>query len=290
LLHLSYNMWQDKPIELKEPLTVQQAVHYQPYLRCDDKLWEELTERMAKAKMNMVVIDLGDGIQYASHPDIGLKDAWPLDKLRKELARLRKMGLEPIPKLNFSTAHDAWLGKYRDQVSTPPYYKVCGDLLDEVIGLFDKPRLFHLGFDEDPERKETWWNDLGFFSKQVKAHGVRPWIWSDYAWHHGEIFLKQMPKDVMQSNWRYETDLTDKNPIAQWFVKLDRNGFDQIPTGSNWISPKNFGMLVEYCRKKIDPSRLKGFLQTPWVPTLPAFRQRHIEAIDQVAAAIAAYK
>ena len=47
--------------------------------------------------------------------------------------------------------------------------------------------------------------------------------------------------------------------------------------------------MVEYCRKKIAPSRLKGFLQTPWLPTLETFRQKHIEAIDQVAAAMAAY-
>lgn len=55
------------------------------------------------------------------------------------------------------------------------------------------------------------------------------------------------------------------------------------------MSPKNFGMLVEYCQKTIAPAHLKGFLQTPWQPTLEQYRQVHVEAIDQVAAAIAAY-
>ena len=69
---------------------------------------------------------------------------------------------------------------------------------------------------------------------------------------------------------------------------MEQHGYDQVPTGSNWDSPRNFGMLAAYCRKKIASPRLKGFLQTPWLPTLENFRQKHLEAIDQVAAAMAA--
>ena len=79
---------------------------------------------MARAGMNMLVIDLGDGIRYESHPEIAVQGAWPPARLREELARLRALGLEPIPKLNFSTAHDAWLHDYSRMVSTPAYYKV----------------------------------------------------------------------------------------------------------------------------------------------------------------------
>ena len=301
LLHLSYNMWCDRSLTPSNPITVGEATHYQPYLRCDDKLWEELTDRMAKAKMNMIVIDLGDGVQYQSHPEIAVKGAWSTERLRKELARLRKLGLEPIPKLNFSTTHDAWLGVYSRQVSTPPYYKVCEDLIEEVIHLFDKPRLFHLGYDEETAASQAgkayvvvrqydlWWSDFQFFMKKVEDRGVRPWIWSDYAWNNGEQFLKRMPKSVMQSNWCYYAEFVDTKTEVHWFGELERNGYDQIPTSSNWLSPKSFGAMVEYCQKKIAPPRLKGFLQTPWLPTLETFRQKHIEAIDQVAAAMAAY-
>jgi hypothetical protein len=301
LLHLSYNMWCDRSLKPSDPITINEAAHYQPYLRCDDKLWKELTERMANAKMNMLVIDLGDGVRYQSHPEIAVQNAWSTERLRKELARLRKLGLEPIPKLNFSTAHDTWLGAYSRQVSTPPYYKTCEDLIDEVIRLFDKPCWFHLGYDEETAGQQTekaylvvrqhelWWHDFQFFVKQVEKRGVRPWIWSDYAWRNGDQFLKRMPKSVVQSNWCYGVDFKDTAPDVRWYGELERHGYDQIPTGSNWLSPKSFGMMVDYCRKRIAPSRLKGFLQTPWVPTLETFRQNHIEAIDQVAAAMAAY-
>ena len=97
----------------------------------------------------MVVIDLGDGVRYESHPEIAVENASPVEQLREELARLRERGLEPIPKLNFSASHDIWLGPYSRQVSTEPYYAVCRDLIAEAIEIFDHPRLFHLGMDEE---------------------------------------------------------------------------------------------------------------------------------------------
>jgi hypothetical protein len=44
--------------------------------------------------------------------------------------------------------------------------------------------------------------------------------------------------------------------------------------------------LVDWCRKDIPGQRLKGFLQTPWKPTLEVFRDHHIQAVDNVAEAI----
>ena len=299
LLHLSVNMWRDRPVEPSTP--IKEAATYQPYLRFDDKLWKDLTKRMADVGMNMVVIDLGDGVRYQSHPEIAVQNAWSTERLREELARLRELGLEPIPKLNFSATHDLWLGEYARQVSTPIYYKVCEELIDEVVRLFDKPRFFHLGYDEETaehqeafaytviRRYELWWHDFEFFVKQVERHDVRPWIWSDYIWKHGDEFVGRMPKSVLQSNWYYGLDFKDTDQYVQWYGTLDEHGYDQVPTGSNWTSPENFGLLVQYCQKKIAPSRLKGFLQTPWLPTQEQFRQKHLEAIDQVAAAMATY-
>jgi hypothetical protein len=109
LLHLSYNMWCDRLPSSWGHYTHDQLHYIQvsDTLRFDDTLWRDLTEEMAKAGLNMVVIDLGDAIQYESHPEIAVKKAWSPARLREELARLRNLGLEPTPKLNFSTAHDA---------------------------------------------------------------------------------------------------------------------------------------------------------------------------------------
>jgi hypothetical protein len=301
LLHLSYNMWCDRRPSSWGHYSRDQLHYIQvsDTLRFDDALWRDLTEKMAKGGLNMLVIDLGDGIQYESHPEIAVKGAWSAARLREELTRLRTLGLEPIPKLNFSTAHDAWLHEYSRMVSTSTYYKVCADLIAEVAALFGKPRFFHLGYDEETaqhqsqysiaivRQHELWWHDFDFFVRTVGALGVRPWIWSDFAWAHPDAFYEKMPMSVLQSNWYYGLGFNKADdPVIKTFHELDKHGYDQIPTGSNWSSPENFGKLVEWCRKEIPGAHLKGFLQTPWKPTLEAFRADHEQAVAQVAEAI----
>ncbi len=293
LIQLSMNMWEDRVTPERE------GRYYRPYLRFDEKLWNDILDEMAKARMTMVVIDLGDGVKYQSHPEIAVKNAWTVDKLKKELAKIRSMGMEPIPKLNFSTGHDAWLGPYSRCVSTPKYYTVCRNLIAEVIDLFDKPRFFHLGMDEETaahqryysflavRQFDLWWKDVYFYFDQVTKGGARPWLWSDYYWHHPEVFLKKMPKSVVQSNWYYGTEFNKDINYVKAYHDLQDHGYDQIPTGSNHSSPENFRMTVEYCKKHIAKEHLLGFLQTPWRATLEDYRSHHIEAVQQVGAAIA---
>src|SRR3954453_13151733 len=104
LLHLSYNMWGDwdRPGAGKYWAA-------KPYLRFDETLWNELLDGMHKRGFNMVVIDIGDGIEYASPPEIAVKNAWSDAKLKSELSKMRQMGPEPIPKLNASSCQDQWL-------------------------------------------------------------------------------------------------------------------------------------------------------------------------------------
>jgi hypothetical protein len=297
LLHMGVNMWSDIPVMSWGPYKgddlklLCQADH----LRFDETVWQALTARMKAAGMNQVVIDLGEALQYESHPELSVNGSWTVGRFRKELARLRGMGLEPIPKLNFSTAHDAWLKEYGRQVSTPVYYKVCAELIREVCAIFDRPRLFHLGYDEETaghqakysiaiiRQGDLWWHDFLFFVKQVEDQGVRPWIWSDYYWNHPEEFLNRMPKSVLQSNWYYGAAFEpEKQKYVKTYQDLDKAGFDQVPTGSNWSNDVNFKGTVEFCRKNLAPERLKGFLMAPWFFTLPAWQEKNMQAIAQV--------
>jgi len=297
LLHLSYNMWCD----WDSPERAGRHGVYRPDLRLDRAVWDDLLRQMANLGMNRVVIDLGDGVQYESHPEIAVKNAWTPEQLRTELAAVRRLGLEPIPKLNFSTTHDAWLGRYSRCVSTDAYYAVCRDLIAEVIRLFEKPRFFHLGMDEEwaqdqrdyqyivVRQHDLWWRDLYLYVDEVAKGGSRPWIWSDHLWRHPEEFYAKMPKSVVQSNWYYETKFEKDVTPVKAYDDLEAHGYDQIPTGSNWSSPDNFGLTVEYGRRHVAPERLLGFLQTAWQPTLEVCRKTHTEAIDQAGKAIAAF-
>ena len=134
---------------------------------------------------------------------------------------------------------------------------------------------------------ELWWKDLFFLLDAVEKAGVRPWIWSDYLWHHPEAFLQKMPKSVLQSNWYYGADFGENVIYAKAFLDLEAHGYDQVPTGSNWALPDNFSKLVAYSRNHIAPECLFGFLQTTWRPTLRARRLRLLEAVDLVGQAIA---
>ena len=57
----------------------------------------------------------------------------------------RELGIELIPKLNFSATHHTWLCEYGQMMSTSIYYKACREIIKEVYEAFDHPRYFHLG-------------------------------------------------------------------------------------------------------------------------------------------------
>jgi hypothetical protein len=293
LLHLSYNMWSDR----ESPEWNLEHISSKPYLRFDESLWNDLLLQASHAGLNTVVLDLGDGIRYHSHPEIAVQGAWEPAKLKEEIRKMRDLGLEPLPKLNFSTCHDAWLGSYSRMVSSPVYYQVCADLIAEVCDLFDGPRLFHLGMDEETiehqrhyeyalvRQHDLWWHDLLFYLGEVTGAGSRGWVWSDYVWHHPELFYRNMPTSVLQSNWYYERDFSADSTEARAYANLQTHAYDQVPTGSNWTNPDNMQLTVDYCRKAIAADNLFGFMMSVWKPTLETCRARHEEAIRCLAEA-----
>ena len=299
LVHLGRNMCSDVPLKSfgKTPQELLSYICVADHLRCDEKVWDDITQRMADAGMNMAVINIGEGIQLESHPELAVKGSWSIEKVREKLQRLRTLGLEPIPKMNFSACHDLWLKDYSRMLSTSTYYKVCADVIREVIDIFDGPRFFHLGYDEETynhqknynfvaiRQHDLWWHDFLWFVKTVEDKGVRPWIWSDYIWSHEEAFLNRMPKSVLQSNWYYgkpfDPELQNTSGLyVRAYLALEKAGFDQIPTGSNWSHDDNFNNTVNFCRKNIAPERLKGFMMAPWKATAEPFRENIEQAID----------
>jgi len=300
LIQLSYNMWYDAG----NPLIPEKYADTvsQPRLRFDDTLWRDLVGRMAEAGFNMVVLDLGDGVRYESHPEIAAKGAWSTKKLRREIARLRQAGLEPIPKMNFSACHDHWLGKYSRMVSTDVYYRVVKDLIAEAADLFGGPRLFHLGMDEEQyhdqehyqyvviRQYDLWWRDFYFLVDQVERRGARAWIWSDLLWNHPDVFRKRMPKSVLQSNWYYGASFSRKLAPVQGYLNLEELGYDQVPTPGNFVTPVNVERTVRFCARHIAPERLRGFLLASWRPTVEARRADHVALFNQARKAFARWE
>jgi hypothetical protein len=207
---------------------------------------------------------------------------------------MRRMGLEPIPTLDFSAGHHAWLGPYSRCVSTDTDYAVCRALIEEVVGLFNRPRFFHLGMDEETAHHQRryhyivvrqgalWWKDFYNLQNQVERHHVRAWIWSDYIWEHRAEFLRKMTRSVLQSNWYYGETFRKGIRDVEAYLDLEKHGYDQVPTASNWSSDESFPKTVRHCWSRIAPKRLLGFMHAPWLPTIRAYRQRHRRAIEMV--------
>ena len=280
LLHLSFNMWEDY-ISPHRPFR-----GFHPDLQLSESLWNDAIEKMVKEGINMVVIDLGDAVKYESHPEIAVNQAWTTTRLKKELEKIRSLGMEPVPKLNFSAGHDTWMGEYSRMVSSEEYYKFCADIIKEVCVLFDTPRLFHLGMDEESmgnqnyqshvtiRKNDAWWGDFYFLVGEVEKNRSRAWIWPDYMlWNEPDQFYKKMPKSVVQSNWYYGENLDKDQKYVKEYIDLEMHQYDQIPTGSfHDNNTKNILSTVSFGKKYIDDSRLLGFLQTFWKPTIEEYR------------------
>ena len=313
LVHLGVNMWVDHDIGYPDDqhFTLQRKGPPKT-LQCDEAQWREITSRMQARGLNMLVIDLAEGLEFPSHPELAVKGAWTADKMRNEVVRLREMGIEAVPKINFSTSHDAWMGAFERMVSTQAYYRFCDDIIRDAAEIFGTPRLFHIGFDEESalcqknydycvvRQGELWWHDLLRTVAAVEKNGMRPWMWSDAEWYRPEEFARRCPRSVVQSNWYYSASF-DKRLLAEskrkevvqqevvqmheldqveCYERLEKAGFDQIPCGGNWREEVNLGETVKFCRECIAPERLLGFLVAPWRRLTPPFREVNLKGVD----------
>ena len=323
LVHLGMKMWGDLPSDkppkrdgiMTKVLTDEEfaAIHCDPEKRAKDRLhfdeafWAELSAKLRASGCNCLLIDVGEGLRYPSHPELAVKGSWSPDKLKAEVARLRGMGFEVFPKLNFSTSHDAWLGPYQRMVSTQKYYEVCADVIRDAMEVFAPVKDFHIGFDEEDvplfhqgdsmlviRQGDLWWHDLNWFVREVESHGARTWAWSDYLRRHTldqfkAEFCRKMPKTVVQDPWMYWTkkDGMDKEPFIQAYLRLAEAGYDVAPCGSNCYGvTENFPDMAEYCKEKLPAARFKGMIMAPWIKTIPEYRRLHWQAADLMAEAI----
>ena len=200
LVHFTMNMWDRKDNEMY----------------WDDNSWNKLIEECEKYRINTIILDIADGLKYRSHPEISVDGAWTHEKMRKEIKKCKTKGITIIPKLNFASCHDQWLGEYHHMLSTSIYYKICEDLINEVCALFDHPKYFHLGMDEEDyshavtedlviyRQNDLLFKDLRFLCDCVKKNGVTPWVWHDNLFFFPEKFKEYIsPEEVIISPWHY---------------------------------------------------------------------------------------
>ena len=296
LVHLGSNMWNEEGnTRGREHRSTPCA---SPVLRFNRELWDSHMQGLRDSGVNTLVVDLGEAMLYESHPELAVEGSFDRKRMLDEISKLRALGFEIIPKLNFSTCHDVWLKDYSRMISTPIYYQVCKDLINEVCEVF-KPKYFHLGMDEENERlqrnfdiavirqHDLWWHDLYYFVECVEKNNARAWVWSDYIWNHTEEYLAKMPKTVVQNNWYYSNQFenADEKYAARLksFELLDKHGFDQIPAGSTFSYADNFELLTKYSKTHVSSEHLIGMMHTVWERIDNGWMEKHKLAEKNIA-------
>jgi hypothetical protein len=290
-------MWCDW--ENREPLSygwVETGIRWpSDKVRADLSVWKDWTDAMARERLNLAVIDLGEALVYPSHPELAAKGAFTPERMRKEIERLRALGIEAVPKLNFSGGHNRWLNEYRPLMGTERSRRICAEIIADVCEIFDRPRFFHIGYDEETaghqsrfqhvivRRGDVWWRDFLSVVDAVEKSGSRAWCFSDMIWHYRDEFLKRMPKSVVQCPWHYKPD--EKHPeYVQSLEDMLSAGYEMIPdvgtfstksqdaigTGEGERLLKRF--INDYPRKQ-----LLGFLLCSWARRVPYHRTKGVK-------------
>lgn len=326
LLHLGSNMWCDRYTNLKTPVRKPSWNNKvaAPYVRADDLVWHDVTAAAAKEGLNLIVVDIGEALVFPSHPEIAVKGSWTPEKMRRELDRLRGLGLEPVPKLNFSSTHNAWMGKYRRITGSEQYLQIQRELILDAAEIFGGPRLFHLGWDEETyghqggwgnyeycvvRRGGKWWNDFLLSVEAVREAGSRAWCFSDQFWYDPDGYRKNMPKDVVQCPW----NCVESKEHPEWIstiAEMGRLGYDVIADiamfpgkrvteeNGSWVyqpidrtKKTETRRMMEYCRRDIPKRQLLGFVACPWVLLQPGVtREVYLDSLKYAGEELARFE
>lgn len=199
---LSQNMWDNK----KDSMIF------------EEEAWDKVLPEAAKHGFNTILLDVGDGVRYNSHPEIAITPSKSRYWVKEQIKKAADLGLKLIPRVNFSATHDAWLGEYSYMVSTKPYYNVCRDIILEVCEMFEGPELLSICMDEEDEdhvkNKEgdltvirhgnLLWHDLQFLFDCTREAGATPWITADILFTNPDEFPERMGiNDMIVGPWYY---------------------------------------------------------------------------------------
>ena len=294
-----------------------------PELHFEDEMWDWILEEAPKRGFNHILLDVGDGIQYHSHPEISTKNAWSHRRVHKELARCREKGITIIPKLNFSSFHCNWLKQYARMISSDIYYKVAADLIREVYEVFEHPEYIHLGMDEEDinmaknreyaicRHGELYWHDLRYLVDCVADTGAKAAIWYDAAFVKPDEYRERFDVDeVLLCPWYYWsldpatfTKMKDF-PFKGQFDHLNLNVIEDLPRLKNFrergiafakegqtylptswpTRPNNTYNLMKYMTAAPD-ERILGHIVAPWHPTLVSEKPYFEKAFDDFVSA-----
>ncbi len=284
MIYLGTNMWSEKDSLVRFN---KNDAYFHDEMYTDKATWKAVTDFAVKAGFNALLVDIGEGLQLDSHPELAAKGAWTKQEMKAEIDRLNKMGMTVIPKLNFASTHDAWFKTFGHKLNTAEYFKAQREIIHEVIELF-RPPIIHLGLDEESHRENRMQNRYGYSSyrygeeyalnlnhcvKCAVEKGVRPWLWAGLATYSWDEFASYSPHDAIYGACNYEQKRNvPKSEIYYQMLfdtakNLDKLGYDQIPAVSTCYDYYSVDDSLEFFKEVISPKHRLGIVSAPWCRT-----------------------
>jgi hypothetical protein len=241
----------------------------------------DLIEAMAKAEMNLLVVDCADGPRYTSHPELTRPYSVPMRTFSRLVERASDRGIEVVPKLNFSQSglhrHNHWFRPHNALFDNEEYWKLALEVIDELIHVARPPRFFHVGMDEDHWRSyEQYGAAIDVLHAELQKRDLRTVIWNDSAcqWPQAAIHRDKslaaeagIAKDIVHVVWDYH------GVQSEVFRRIRNTGFEV------WGAPGREPKLVSSMRDALLNCGGTGMLLTRWVACTPANHQALLDDI-----------
>lgn len=243
----------------------------------------EVVQAAASAGLNLLVIDCADGVKYRTHPELERPYTVLLTTLGSLAEKARSLGLELVPKLNFSRSrhhrHNDWFMPHTGLFDTEEYWKLAFEVMDELIEELKPERFFHIGMDEDHDRAHSQYIEaIERLHEGLSARGLRPIVWNDSA-HGGPALVhaekcraaeRAIPKDVVEVLWDYHAT------APEHLKRLVAEGFEV------WGAPGPSEFQARAWRDDVLKLGGKGLLMTRWIPMRPETREELVGMVRRL--------
>lgn len=255
-----------------------------------------IIEQARLARMNMLILSLGNSVKLNSLIDVARQDALSIEEFVKLVAYARKNGLEVVPEVGLLTHQEKLFGNSPDLLynhSTydprkPEVKRRIEAILTELIQLIS-PKAIHIGHDEvaglnkrtgkqwisegeSPLPPELFFQDVVHINTFLNNKGVETWMWGDMliAPHefpemldkhlHGTAgyaaLREKLPKNIVICDWHY-FDKQEDFPSAKAFADL---GHPVL--GATWKSERTIRNFSRYMTTLTQNNR--GMIATTW--------------------------
>ena len=249
----------------------------------------DMVKALAGSGFNMLIVDLADGVEYSTFPELKRHYSVPMSTVQTLVAAAREAGMEVVPKLNFSKSkeprqdHNVWFRPYNELPEDEVYWGKAFELIDEVVGALKPERRFFIGMDEDFLRTpEQYVAAVNALHAGLSERGLQTVMWNDTAHLSAGMFgciektlaaEDESPSDVAHVFWDY----TPLKPRGAARVRDMRSKGLEV-----WIAPGRRPENVDRWKRLAVQTGCAGMVMTAWSPVTDRGRRRFLHAIEEM--------